>query len=121
MSVNDGFWAALDNPSLFLETTRRCLDDPDLFDQAPFPEPLADGMFIYRPGAADDKAKVAAPVLLGAHTTVKAGARVGPHAVVDGSDLDPNAEVRYAVVFGMVTIDGQWLDCISVAGKVVQI
>ena len=27
-SVNEDFWAALDNPDLFLETTRRVLDDP---------------------------------------------------------------------------------------------
>jgi mannose-1-phosphate guanylyltransferase len=120
-SVNDGFWAALDNPTLFLETTRRVLESPDLFEQAPLPEPLSEGLFIYSPAEASDEAECARPVLLGLHTTVEAGAKIGPNAVIDGVDIAEGCVVRNAVVYGMGEIDGEWKDCIAVAGQVAKI
>lgn len=117
-SVNTGFWAALDNPNLFLDTTRRVLENPGLFEQAPLPEPLDDGLFIYRPDAADDGAECAAPVLVGMHAEVHEDAKLGPNAVVDGCTIAPGTVVRNAVVYGMGEVDGEWRDCIAVAGKV---
>ncbi len=118
-SVNDGFWAALDNPNLFLETTRRVLEDPDLFEQAPLPEPNSPGIYIYEPDKVDDQAECAAPVLLGPHTEVEAGAKLGPNAVVDGVHLTEGAVVQNAVVYGMIEpVEGEWRDCLAVAGKV---
>jgi mannose-1-phosphate guanylyltransferase len=120
-SVNDGFWAALDNPKLFLDTTRQVLDDPELFEQVPLPEALADGLFVYNPGAVSDQSACAKPVLLGGHTTVADGAKLGPNVVADGVDIGEGAVVRNAIVYGMGDIDGEWRDCIAVAGKVAQI
>jgi mannose-1-phosphate guanylyltransferase len=120
-STTDDFWAALDNPGLFLETTRRVLDEPELFAQAPLPEPLKEGLFIYKPEQADDKAACAAPVLLGLYASVEAGAKLGPNAVVDGCEVSGGASIRNAVVYGMGRIEGEWRDCIAVAGKVAQV
>lgn len=120
-SVNEGFWAALDNPKLFLETTRKVLEDPDLFEQAPLPEPLSEGLFIYNPDEASDEAECAKPVLLGLHTSVADNAKLGPNAVVDGVDIAEGTVVRNAVVYGMGEIDGEWRDCIAVAGQVARL
>jgi mannose-1-phosphate guanylyltransferase len=120
-SINDSFWAALDNPTLFLETTRKVLDNPGLFDQAPLPEPLSEGLYIYNPDEADDEAECAKPVLLGLHATVASGAKIGPNAVIDGVDVAEGTVVRNAVVYGMGEIDSEWKDCIAVAGRVAKI
>lgn len=117
-SINDDFWAALDNPSLFAETTRQVLEQPELFEQAPLPEPMSEGLFIYNPDAADDQAECAAPVLLGLHTEVAAGARLGPNVVVDGVDIAADTTIRNAIVYGMGRVEDDWTDCIAVAGRV---
>ncbi len=46
-SPMEGFWAAIDNPRLLLDTQRRCLEDPALFEQAPMPAPLSDGLYVF--------------------------------------------------------------------------
>ncbi len=120
-SVNEGFWAALDNPKLYLETTRRVLDEPELFEQAPLPAPMAEGLYVYNPEAAHDKAGCAGPVLLGLSATVDAGAKLGPNAVVDGAEVSAGSVVRNAVIYGMGKVEGEWRDCIAVAGKVAHI
>src|SRR5690554_6890914 len=61
--VNDDFWAALDNPRLFFETTRRVLREPGLFAQAPLPEPLGESLYIYNQEGIDGKAQLAGPLL----------------------------------------------------------
>lgn len=120
-SVNDDFWAALDNPTLYLDTTRRVLEDPALFEQAPLPEPLSDDLYIFDPDKAHDKAECAGPVLLGLHTEVAAGAKIGPNAVIDGVEVAEGATVRNAIVYGMGDVEGEWRDCIAVAGKVARL
>lgn len=120
-SVNDDFWAALDNPKLFLNTTREVLENPGLFGQAPLPEPFSEGLFVYSPDDASDGARCAKPVLTGLHTTIADGAKIGPNAVVDGVDIAEGAVVRNAIIYGMGDVDGEWRDCIAVAGKVAQI
>jgi mannose-1-phosphate guanylyltransferase len=120
-SVHDGFWAALDNPKLFVDTTCEVLENPALFEQAPLPEPLSEGLFIYKPDDVDDDAKCAKPVLMGLGTTVEKDAKIGPNAVIDGVDVAEGSVVRNAVVYGMGEVDGEWRDCIAVAGKVAKI
>jgi mannose-1-phosphate guanylyltransferase len=117
-SVMEGFWAAIDNPRLMLDTQRRCMEEPGLFAQAPFPDPLADGLFVYSAADVADKAQLAGPVFIGAQAAVGDGARIGPNALVDGSEIAPGAIVRNAVVYGMGTVEGEWVDCVAVAGKV---
>lgn len=117
-SVMDGFWAALDNPTLYLKTMRQCLDEPSLFIQAPIPDAHLEGIYAYRPGAMHDDAKAAPPVLLGAHVTASAQATVGPYACVDGVDLEPGTCVKNAMLFGMGRVEGTWEDCVAVAGEV---
>lgn len=117
-SVMDGFWAALDNPQLFLETTRRVLDEPGLFAQAPLPEPDEEGRFIYKPDQVDENAECAMPVLLGLYASAQAGAEIGPNAVIDGCELQAGTSVQNAVLYGMGQVEGEWTDCIAVAGKV---
>lgn len=121
ISLMDSFWAAVDTPELLLKTQRRCLDDPALFDQAPLPDPLRPGMFIYRPGAIADHAKIAAPLLLGAHVNVEAQARIGPNVVADGVEILADAQLKNCMLYGMGKIEGQWEDLIAVAGKIVSL
>ncbi|MFU8805502.1 MAG: nucleotidyltransferase family protein [Bradymonadaceae bacterium] len=120
-AINDDFWAALDTPRHFLEMTRQILDDPSLFEQAPLPEPLSDGLYVYASDGIDDKAQLAGPVLTGFHAEIGAGAKVGPYAIIDGAKIAPGAVVRNAMVYGMGAVEGDWVDCMAVAGKVVSL
>src|SRR5690554_4973502 len=120
VSVMEGFWAALDTPELFLETTRRVLEEPWIFEQAPLPDPETKGQFIYNRDQIDAKAHCTSPVLLGLYAHAHAGAQIGPNAVIDGCELQPGASVQNAVLYGMGSIDGEWKDCVAVAGKVAQ-
>ncbi|MGM0558042.1 MAG: nucleotidyltransferase family protein [Myxococcota bacterium] len=117
-SVNDDFWAALDNPDLFLETTRRVLDDPGLFEQAPFPQGCEDGRYLYSDASLDEDAQLESPSFVGMQAELMAESSAGPYAVVDGATLGPHSTVRNAVVYGMGDIEGAWEDCIAVAGEV---
>ncbi|AWV89853.1 nucleotidyltransferase family protein [Bradymonas sediminis] len=119
-SVMEGFWAALDTPELFLETTRRVLEEPGLFAQAPLPEGDSAGRFIYKPEQLDPKVECEGPVLLGLYAKAQAGAKIGGNSVIDGCELGANASVQNAVLYGMGPIEGEWKDCIAVAGKVAQ-
>ena len=116
--LHDDFWAALDNPALLYETSCRVLERPDLFDQVPMPEPLADGLYVFNEEGIDDKTRVAGPILSGAHVKTEAGVDVGPRAVVDGVELAQGASIRDAIVYGMGRIEGKWHRCMAVAGKV---
>ncbi len=118
ISVNDDFWAALDNPSLFFETTRRVLDDPTLFKQVPIPEALGEGLYVFAQDGIDDKTELSGPILTGAHVQAEAGVRIGPYAVVDGVHAMEGTSIREAVVYGMGTLEGDWHRCLAVAGKV---
>jgi mannose-1-phosphate guanylyltransferase len=118
VAVNDDFWAALDTPEHFLSMTRRIMETPGLFEQAPLPEPLGEGLYVYAPESIDDKAQVSAPLLTGLHVSIGAGSRVGPCAVIDGANLAPGTVVRNAIVYAMGEIEGEWIDCMAVAGKV---
>lgn len=118
ISVNDDFWAALDNPDLFMQTTKRVLEEPALFRQLPLPEPLGGNLYIFSQDGIDDKAKLAGPVLLGAHVKVEDSAQVGPNAVVDGVELVAGASIQNAILYGMGRVEGEWKDCLAVAGQV---
>jgi mannose-1-phosphate guanylyltransferase len=121
VDVCEGFWAALDNPSLYLETTRRVLEDPSLFSLAPFPQANAEGLWFFNEDGIDDKAEFAAPVFCGAHVKIEPGARIGPNVVLDGTEVKSGARVENAVLYGMGTIEGEWRDCVAVAGKVASV
>ena len=121
VSLHEGFWAALDNPRLFLETTARVLADPSAFAQSPLPEPLSQGLYVFRQQGISDRAQFRAPVFTGMHVEIGAGAHVGPHVVLDGVEVAPNAVVENAVLYGMGRIEGEWRDCIAVAGRVAQL
>lgn len=117
-SVLDGYWAALDNPNLMLENTRRILEEPDVFPQAPLPEPMAEGLFVYRPGAVSDSVKMKGPVFVGMNATIAEGCRIGPNVVLDGVELEPGTVVSNAILYGMGRVEGEWVDCVAIAGKV---
>ena len=121
VSIMQGFWAALDTPSLYLECTRACLEEPDLFEQAPLPEALGKGLFVYRPHGVEDGVDVASPIFLGAHVEASAGSKLGPMAVVDGAEIAAGTRISNAVIYGMGRIEGEWHDCIAVAGKVISV
>lgn len=121
VSLMEGFWAALDSPRLFLDTTRRVLAEPGLFEQAPLPTAPMDGIFVCSPEEVDERAKLAAPLFLGLYARVEAGAALGPNVVVDGCEIAPGARLENAVLYGMGRIEGDWRDCIAVAGKVAQL
>lgn len=115
---DDGFWAALDSPTLLLETSKEVLASPQVFKLTPFPEPMAGGLYIFNPGGIDDKAQLAGPVFLGANVTVGPNAWVGPNVVMDGVELAPGARVENAILYGMGRIEGEWRDCVAIAGRV---
>jgi mannose-1-phosphate guanylyltransferase len=117
----DGFWAALDNPKLFLDTQREVLSNPGLFQNAPLPEPLSPGHYVYAPDEVDDKAQVAGPIFLGMNAKVESGARIGPNVVADGVEIAGDAVVSNAVLFGQGRVEGEWRDCIAIANKVAQL
>ena len=118
VSVMDEFWMPLASPELYMAATRRCLDEPGLFHQAPLPAPMGDGLFIYNPDALHDKLQLAAPVFLGVSVSAEGGAQLGPHAVVDGAELSAGVIVRNAVVYGMGRVEGEWSNCVAIAGAV---
>lgn len=118
VSITDGFWAALDTPELFMQTTKRVLLSPGIFDQAPLPEPMIDGLFVFHKDGIDGKTKFASPVLTGLHVETAANAELGPFAIVDGVQIASGASVRNAIIYGMGHIEGEWHDCMAVAGKV---
>ncbi len=119
--IHEGFWAALDNPTLYFQTTRQVLDDPELFAQVPLPAPLDEGLFVFNQDGIHDKAKLAGPLLTGAHVSIERGARVGPYAVLDGVEVSEGARVKDAILYGMGRVEGEWERCIAVAGKVLPI
>ncbi len=116
--VCGGFWAALDNPRLFVETSRRVLEDPTVFALAPLGEPRAEGIWLYGTDEIDDSAEFSGPVFAGLNVKIGAGAKVGPNVVMDGVELAPGTVVRNAVLYGMGKIEGDWSDCVAVAGQV---
>ncbi len=118
VEVNRDFWAGIDSPGLLFDATRRVLDDPELFDQVPMPEPLADGLYVFGQQDIDDKTMMAGPLLSGPHVATDAGVHLGPYAVVDGVEIAEGASVRNAVVYGMGRLEGKWHNCLAVAGKV---
>ena len=117
-ALHEGFWAAIDTPRLLLDTTKACLMDPGLFDQAPLPSPLAPGLYVYDQQAVDDHAVLGAPVLLGAGAQVSRGVRLGPNVSVDGTSLAQGTQAEDAILYGMGHLEGQWQGCVAVAGKV---
>lgn len=120
-AVNDDFWAALDTPEHFLSMTREILDDPSIFNQAPLPEPHGEGLYLYGPDHIDDKAQLSGPVLTGLHVELSAGSKIGPYAVIDGAQIASGTVVRNAIIYGMGSVEGEWRDCMAVAGKVLSI
>lgn len=119
--VYDGFWVALDTPAHLLRTQRTCLEQPGLFEQAPLPEPLNPGLYVYRPGAFEAHVKVRAPLLTGINVEVGQGAALGANVVADGVRVAPGAVVSDALLYGMGEVDGTWERCVGVAGKVVAV
>lgn len=112
----DGFWAALDTPALLVNTTQRVLEHPDSFRLAPL---AGEGPhWVLAPGEVADSAQFGAPVFLGMNTLVGPGAKIGPNVVMDGVTVTGGAIVRNAVLYGMGTIEGEWVDVVGVAGKV---
>ncbi len=116
--VIDGFWAALDNPKLMLDTTQAVLSDPTLFALAPLPPPLAEALFVLRQDEIHDKAQLAGPVFTGLNVSIAEGAKIGPNVCLDGVEIAPGAEIRNAILYGMGRVEGEWVDCIAIAGKV---
>lgn len=119
--LHEGFWMAMDNPGLLLEATRRVLRDPSCFPLASLPRPLGKNLYVHTPGAIDDKARFAGPVLLGALASVGANAQLGPDVVIDATEIAPNTRVKNAILFGMGRVEGHWEDCVAINGQIAQL
>lgn len=117
-SITTDFWAAIDNPELYMETTRQCLDDPTLFAQSPAAQASHKGLAILDGNAIDDAAQFSAPVFTGAQIAIAANAKIGPHVVLDGVEVAPDTRISNAVLYGMGSIEGEWSDCVAMLGKV---
>ncbi len=116
--ITEDFWAAIDNPELYMATTRACLDDPDLFAQNPAAQAMHNGLAILNGNTIDDAAQFSAPVFTGAQVTIGANAKIGAYAVLDGVEVAPGTIISNAVIYGMGHVDGDWSDCLAMVGKV---
>ncbi len=116
-----GFWAALDSPRLMLETAASVLRDSSRFKLAPLPPAHRDGLWFYGPDSIDDQAEFAPPVFLGLNTVVEAGAKIGPNVVADGVTFKAGTCVSNAILYGMGEVEGEWRDCVAIAGQVAPI
>lgn len=121
VSFAECFWAALDNPDLLMKTTRDVLDSPEQFSLAPLGEPMSEGLYAFDLDSVHDKAEFKAPVFIGMNVEVEAGVRIGPNVVLDGVTVKQGSTVRNAILYGMGEIEGEWSDCVAVAGKIAQI
>ena len=117
-TVHEGFWAALDNPGLLMETSRRLLVEPELFEQAPFEEgEEGEGVFLADPGAVGEEVELVGPVFCGPNVAFEPGTRVGPNAVVDGVELASGNAIENAVVYGVGESDASFENCVAVADR----
>ncbi len=117
VSIHEGFWAALDNPRLLLETSRRVLEQPDLFDQAPLDEQDSGVFAADREGLAEGL-ELEAPVFVGPNVEAEPGAKLGPNAVVDGLELEDGQHIEDAIVYGVGAVTRDFVDCVAVADRV---
>lgn len=118
-SIHDGYFVALDTPELMVNESINAMNNPELFGDAPFPEPLRPGLYVYRPGTIAGAATVTPPVFIGANVTIGAQAHIGPNVVLDGVEISPGTRVENAVIYGAGKIEGEWKSCVSIAGKTV--
>lgn len=116
--ITTDFWAAIDNPELYMQTTRACLDDPTLFAQNPAAQAAQGGLALLDGNRIDDAAQFCAPVFTGAQVAIGAGAKIGPHVVLDGVAVAPGTHISNAVIYGMGEIEGDWSDCLAMVGQV---
>ncbi len=118
-SLHEGYFVALDTPDLMLAESVRAMNEPGLFGDAPFPDPLRPGLYVYRPGTIANAATVTPPVFIGANVSVGPGAHLGPNVVLDGVDVIGGTRIENAILYGAGKIEGEWKNCISIAGKTV--
>jgi NDP-sugar pyrophosphorylase family protein len=104
-SIQTGFWAPLDRPELIMEATRRVLDAPDAFEQAPLPESSEEGLFLFGTEPDADGVEFAPPVFCGPDVEFGSGVRLGPYTVVDGATLAPGTQIRESLVYGAGTVE----------------
>ncbi len=105
-SLQEGFWAPLDRPELIMEATRRVLDEPGRFEQAPLPEPVEEGLFLFDSAIETDDLTLEPPVFCGPDVELGKDVHLGPHAVLDGVTLAPGSRVREAVLYGANRLEG---------------
>jgi mannose-1-phosphate guanylyltransferase len=116
-SIIDRFWVALDNPTLLLHATRRCLRNPTCFPQSPAISPIT----VANPGSVHGGTLLAPPVFIGAFARTHAGARVGPVVCVDTTEIAAGAVVADSVLSGMGMIEGEWAGCVAIGSHIVQV
>ena len=52
---------------------------------------------------------------------IEPGAKIGPNVVLDGVEVKSGARIENAVLYGMGAVEGEWRDCVAVAGQVAQL
>jgi len=120
-SIQNDFWAALDNPELLMATTRRVLDEPELFDQAPLAGEVREDVYAADPEVLEGENEIEPPVFVGENVEVADDASVGPYAVLDGVSIGEEAEVEHAILYGSGDIERTRRNCVGVADRVAQI
>ena len=99
--VYEGYWIDIGTPEKYTQVHRDIMDGR--FATAPFVDSPASRVVSVPGAAVDPTASVTGPSFIGAGAVIKAGARVGPYAVVGrGTHVDENASIGAAVV---------WPDC----------
>lgn len=120
VSVNEGFWAALDNPTLLLSTSKKLLEAPDRFAQAPFDDPLDDGIYLAGHDAIPEEVEIVGPVFCGPNVEFEAGARIGPDAIIDGVTVEADHTIENAIVYGAGDVQRDMRDCVAVADRLAE-
>ncbi|MFB6262268.1 MAG: NDP-sugar synthase [Bradymonadaceae bacterium] len=109
-SVNEDFWAALDNPELFFSVTCELLDHPDRFVQAPLDPGGREGVYLGPGVDVPEDVEIEPPVFIGPEVEWNGEASIGPYLVADGIDVDEEARLRRSVLYGTEpvedTVDG---------------
>ncbi len=112
----DGFWAAMDTPKLLFDNSVKVMNDPGCFRLAPLPDEPSK-LWFNTPDRISNSATFAGPAFVGMNVEIGEGAQIGPNVVLDGVRVAPGTRIENAIIYAGGTIEGEWRDVVSVAGK----
>ena len=96
--VYNGYWIDIGTPEKYTQVHRDIMDGR--FATAPFADSPASRVVVASDARVDPGASVTGPCFIGAGAAIKAGARIGPYAVIgQGTQIDGQASIDAAIVW----------------------